>query len=164
MEENKGFMTPQKNGSRRRGPWRLGGMEKEPGSDCGLDAAFRHLLREVIRQELRVLEEQIRKLLESLSKGPPRGGSNPDEILTVGMIASEMQVIPATVRGWIHSGALKAARFGTGAESRRLCRVRRSDLDAFRATSRSQVAAQEVDAAAEAARIVARTCQRRTRL
>jgi hypothetical protein len=139
-------------------------MEKEPGCDGDLDAAFRRLLRDVIRQELRPLEEQIRKLVEMLSKDAPGGGSNPDEILTVGMIASEMQVIPATVRGWIHSGALKAARFGTGAESRRLCRVLRSDLDASLTTSRSEPASPEVDFAAEVERIVAAAARRRQNL
>jgi excisionase family DNA binding protein len=52
----------------------------------------------------------------------------------------ELQVIPATVRTWIQSGALRASRPGNGAEPGRTYRIRRTDLDAFVAASQSRPA------------------------
>ena len=54
--------------------------------------------------------------------------------------ADELQVIPATVRTWIQSGALRASRPGNGAQPGRTYRVRRTDLDAFVAASQSRPA------------------------
>jgi excisionase family DNA binding protein len=70
---------------------------------------------------------------------PPRGA----DPLTVEAVASELQVTPATVRGWIRSGELRAFRVGPS----RLWRVRRADLDAFEARRPSEPA-NDVDALA----------------
>ncbi len=50
-----------------------------------------------------------------------------DQFLTVADIAGHIGAHEQTVRGWIHSGELKASRFGT----RIGWRVRRADYDAF---------------------------------
>ncbi len=50
-----------------------------------------------------------------------------DQLLTVADIAGHIGAHEQTVRGWIHSGELKASRFGT----RIGWRVRRADYDAF---------------------------------
>ena len=69
--------------------------------------------------------------------------SEPDELLTVGQVADEMQVIPGTVRGWIQSGALRAIRPGDGLEPGRTYRVRRADLQAFVEAMRCRTAPPE---------------------
>jgi excisionase family DNA binding protein len=60
--------------------------------------------------------------------------------LTVAQVASALQIVPGTVRGWIQSGALKASRPGNGAQPGRKYRVRRADLDAFVAASEGRLA------------------------
>jgi excisionase family DNA binding protein len=68
-----------------------------------------------------------------------RGESADDELLTVEQVASELQVIPPTVRTWIQSGALRASRPGDGKKPGRKYRVRRADLEAFVAASRASL-------------------------
>ncbi len=101
----------------------------------GLDAATLVDILRDIRDELRYLRQEIREAARR-----PAGGSHPqrDELLTVGQVADELQVIPDTVRTWIQSGALRASRPGPGDEPGRKYRVRRADLQAFVEATRSR--------------------------
>ena len=108
-----------------------------PDLHFAIEASLRDFVREVVRDELRNLPEEVR---ESVSRLPPRSESGPDELLTVKQAADELQVIPATVRTWIQSGALRASRPGNGTQPGRTYRVRRTDLDAFVAASQSRPA------------------------
>jgi excisionase family DNA binding protein len=108
-----------------------------PDLHFAIEASLRDFVREVVRDELRNLPEELR---ESVSRLPPRSESGSDELLTVKQAADELQVIPATVRTWIQSGALRASRPGNGAQPGRTYRVRRTDLDAFVAASQSRPA------------------------
>jgi excisionase family DNA binding protein len=101
-----------------------------------LEAALRELVREVVRDELRSLSAEEPRLL----LGTTGSGGESDALLTVAQVAGELQVIPATVRTWIQSGALLATRPGNGVQLGRTYRVRRTDLDAFVAASRSRPA------------------------
>jgi len=74
-------------------------------------AALVDILRD-IPDELRYLRQEIR---EAAARSAPRSESDADELLTVEQVAGELQVIPATVRIWIQSGALRASRPGRGA-------------------------------------------------
>ena len=57
---------------------------------------------------------------------PPRTDRD-DPLLTVADIAGHIGAHEQTVRGWIHSGELKAGKFGT----RIGYGIRRADFDAF---------------------------------
>ena len=105
-------------------------------------AALLDLLRDV-RDELRYLRQELR---DSTRPPGPRGGSDGDELLTVEQVATELQVIPPTVRAWIQSGALPASRPGNGKKPGRKYRVRRTDLEVFVAASRATPAADGVGA------------------
>ena len=96
-------------------------------------AALVDLLRDV-RDELRYLRQELR---DARRQPGPRAGSESDELLTVEQVATELQVIPPTVRAWIQSGALPASRPGDGKKPGRKYRVRRIDLKAFVAASRA---------------------------
>ena len=91
------------------------------------NGALLDLLRDV-RDELRRLRQEIR---EAAARSVPRSGSDADGLLTVEQVAGELQVIPATVRTWIQSGALRASRPGRGGQPGRTYRIRRADLEAF---------------------------------
>ena len=85
--------------------WRLGNMRHEAIDRLfGVEAA----LREVLRDELRYLREEIAGWLEVQGRPPPSTESDADELLTVAQVASALQVVPGTVRSWIQSGALKS--------------------------------------------------------
>src|SRR6185437_12234970 len=100
-------------------------------------AALLDLLRDV-RDELRYLRQELR---DSMRQTAPRAGLDGDDLLTVEQVAAELQVMPPTVRTWIQSGALPASRPGNGKKPGRKYRVRRSDLEAFVASSRAGVTA-----------------------
>jgi excisionase family DNA binding protein len=110
---------------------------KRKGIDLhfAIDAALRDYVRELVQEELRNLPEEIR---ESVTRSPAGGHSGSDELLTVAQVAQTLQVIPATVRTWIQSGALRASRPGDGTQPGRTYRVRRTDLNAFVAASQSR--------------------------
>jgi excisionase family DNA binding protein len=101
----------------------------------------------------RVAERAAKKLASRLPS--PAGTAvpaapiarHPDELLTVPEAAAELKVTPATVRGWIASGALKARRLGRDGESR-LWRIRRGDLDAVADRRDDGPPADDVDALA----------------
>lgn len=107
----------------------------------GIEAALRDILRDVVRDELRYLREDILVWIQAHeTPAPPVNDSSSDELLTVAQVASALQIVPGTVRGWIQSGALKASRPGNGAQPGRKYRVRRADLDAFVAASEGWLA------------------------
>jgi excisionase family DNA binding protein len=97
-------------------------------------ASLLDVLRD-IRDELRYLRQDVR---EALRGSTPPVGSDVGELLSVEQVAAELQVIPPTVRAWIQSGALPASRPGNGKKPGRKYRVRRTDLEAFVAASRSR--------------------------
>ena len=100
-----------------------------------IEAGLRDFVRELIREELLNLPEELR---ESVSRSPRMGQPGPDELLTVKQAADELQVIPAIVRTWIRSGALRASRPGNGVQLGRTHRISRTDLQAFVAASQSR--------------------------
>jgi excisionase family DNA binding protein len=100
-----------------------------------IEVALRDFVRELVHEELRNLPEDLRA---SVGKRASPGEPASDELLTVGQVADALQVIPATVRTWIQSGALKASRPGDGTQPGRTYRVRRTDLNAFVAASQSR--------------------------
>ena len=107
----------------------------------GIETALRDILRDVVRDELRYLREDIPVWIQAHeTPAPPVNDSSSDELLTVAQVASALQIVPGTVRGWIQSGALKANRPGNGAQPGRKYRVRRADLDAFVAASEGRLA------------------------
>jgi len=112
-------------------------------------------MRDVVRDELRHLREEMLEAIRAHDGPPPKNEPNPEERLTVEQVAQLLKVIPDTVRTWIQSGALRASRPGTGTRPGRKYRVRRGDLDAFVAASQRLPVPQEAVAAAEAAGISA---------
>jgi excisionase family DNA binding protein len=106
----------------------------------GIEAALRDLLRDVIRDELRYLREEIIGWIQTRESPALPKESKPGELLTVGQVASALQVVPGTVRSWIQSGALRSSRPGNGAQAGRTYRIRREDLDAFVAASEGRLA------------------------
>jgi excisionase family DNA binding protein len=101
----------------------------------GIETALRELVRDAVRDELRYLREEIIGWIQTRETPAPENESKPDELLTVGQVASALQVVPGTVRAWIQSGAMRASRPGNGTQPGRTYRVRREDLDAFVAAS-----------------------------
>jgi excisionase family DNA binding protein len=107
----------------------------------GIEAALRDLLRDVVRDELRYLREEIIGWIQAKeTPAPPVNESSSDELLTVAQVASVLQIVPGTVRTWIQSGVLKASRPGNGSQLGRTYRVRRGDLDTFVAASERRLA------------------------
>jgi excisionase family DNA binding protein len=106
----------------------------------GIETALRELVRDAVRDELRYLREEIIGWIQTRETPPPKNESRPDELLTVGQVATALKVVPGTVRAWIQSGAMRASRPGNGAQPGRTYRVRREDLDAFFAASKGRLA------------------------
>jgi hypothetical protein len=69
----------------------------------GLESALRELLRDVVRDELRYLRGEVLGWLEAQARPAPPTESGADELLTVAQVASDLQVVPGTVRSWIQS-------------------------------------------------------------
>jgi excisionase family DNA binding protein len=97
-----------------------------------IETALADFVREIVHEQLRKSSPETREPLDRLTR---RTETDPDELLTVGQVARELQVIPPTVRTWIQSGALRASRPGNGLQPGRTYRIRRTDLDAFVAAS-----------------------------
>src|SRR4029079_6660934 len=136
--------------------WRLADMrQKRTGRLLGIEAALRELLRDVVRDELRHLREEMLEAIRAHDSPPPKNEPNPEELLTVEQVAQLLKVIPDTVRTWIQSGALRASRPGNGTRPGRKYRVRRADLEAFVAASQRLPAPPKAVAAAETAGISA---------
>jgi len=123
--------------------------QKGTGRLLGIEAALRELMRDVVRDELRHLREEMLEAIRAHDGPPPKNEPNPEELLTVEQVAQLLKVIPDTVRTWIQSGALRASRPGNGTRPGRKYRVRRGDLDAFVAASRRLPAPPEVVVANE---------------
>ena len=130
------------------------GTDRQIGTEA---AALVDLLRD-IRDELRYLRQEIRE-----AGRRPTAPSQPerDELLTVGQVAEELQVIPDTVRTWIQSGALRASRPGRGDEPGRKYRVRRADLKAFVEAMRCRLRQPRAAIAARPGRVATEVAQRR---
>jgi excisionase family DNA binding protein len=96
-----------------------------------LDSAMRDLVREVIKDELRPLQEALRDVAAAADRRLHVDQAQPDDLLTVEQVAETLKVAEATVRGWIRAGALRASRPGAVGTSGRVYRVWRSDLEAF---------------------------------
>src|SRR4029079_12782799 len=95
--------------------WRLADMrQKRTGRLLGIEAALRDLTRDVVRDELRHLREEMLEAIRAHDGPPPKNEPNPEELLTVEQVAQLLKVIPDTVRTWIQSGALRASRPGNG--------------------------------------------------
>jgi excisionase family DNA binding protein len=118
--------------------------QKGRNRPLGIEAALRELLRDVVRDELRHLRDEMLEALRANDSPPPKSEPNPEELLTVEQVAQLLKVIPDTVRTWIQSGALRASRPGNGTRPGRKYRVRRGDLDAFVAASQRLPAPPEV--------------------
>ena len=130
--------------------WRLADMrQKGTGRLLGIEAALRELMRDVVRDELRHLREDMLEAIRAHDGPPPKNEPNPEELLTVEQVAQLLKVISDTVRTWIQSGALRASRPGNGTRPGRKYRVRRGDLDAFVAASERLPAPPEVVVANE---------------
>jgi excisionase family DNA binding protein len=101
--------------------------ERERGSlsvDHAIRDAVRETVREVVREEVRsAIREEIAAIRDQLTE---RGSS--ERYLSVEEAARHANVHPATIRGWIRSGALPGRRAG------RHHRVRCSDLEAHLAS------------------------------
>ena len=83
-----------------------------------LESALRELMRDVVRDELRVALAEAR---------PRQAASVPssEPYLSVANAAQLADLAPNTIRTWIRDGRLPAHRAG------RVLRVRRSDLEKF---------------------------------
>ena len=155
--------TLSKEESRREGRWRLGPIMSPRTSDFST-AALLEDLRQIVREEVRALQQAILQALTDPARTHQTDTANPDEQLTVDQVAEAMHVIPATVRMWIRQGNLRASRPpGFSGEPGRVYRVARVDLKEFiEATQRSvHHGESEAELRAEAARIVAIDTHRR---
>jgi|GEM_PF-5771416 len=126
-----------------------------------LDATLRDLVREIVRDEIRPLREELRFTIDTSAKRHPANELVAAAFLTVEEVAEMMKVTEATVRTWIKSGSLTASRPSAGEKAGRVYRVSRSDLKAFVAGGRSAIACGQVDIKAEAANIVTLATHRR---
>jgi excisionase family DNA binding protein len=126
-----------------------------------LETSLRDLLREIIRDEIRPIQEQLRAAIDGAARKSPASEADEAAFLTVEQVAATMKVTEATVRTWIKAGALRASRPSTGEKAGRVYRVRRSDLDAFIVGVRSPIEQATEDYRAEAANIVTLATHRR---
>jgi excisionase family DNA binding protein len=122
-----------------------------------LDATLRDLVREIVRDEIRPLIEELRVALDR----HPANEVTEATFLTVEQVAVTMKVTEATVRTWIKSGALTASRPSAGEKAGRVYRVCHSDLEAFIVGARSPLAHGQEDIKTEAASIVTLATHRR---
>ncbi len=130
---------------------RAGMRQKGTGLVLVCEADLRELVRDEVRKELRHHREEMLEVLRPQGTPPPRNEPDSDELLTAEQVAQILKVKPDTVRSWIQSGSLRASRPGNGTRPGRKYRVRRSDLDAFVASSERRPVPPEVVAASETA-------------
>jgi excisionase family DNA binding protein len=123
-----------------------------------LETLIGEIVRTTIRDELRTLHADLKALLAKAS--PQLPGSNADVLLSVEQVAAKLGVTEQSVRVWIRSGALRAARPGVGNGAGRIYRVLPADLEAF-ISAKQRVPNDIVDIKAAASRIVARLAQGR---
>ncbi len=102
--------------------------------------------------------EELKTVASEIARRKIRDES-PEDFLTVEQIATLMKVAEPTVRDWIKSGALRAARPAAGGKPGRVYRILRADLDEFVGGAQGEDQG-EIDVKAEAARIVALSARR----
>jgi excisionase family DNA binding protein len=127
-----------------------------------LEVLVRQLVRDVIREEIQPLREELRAVAEAIRDGQRIEGARGGEFFTVEEVAAELKVSRGTVRTWIAAGALRASRPGVAGRDGRVYRIARSDLDSFLSIKES-TPRDDVDVKAEAARIVANVVLKRRR-
>src|SRR6185312_11721300 len=88
--------NPPEKASDREGPWRLGPIMSPRTSDFST-AALLEDLRQIVREEVRALQQAILQALTDSARTLPTDAAIPDEQLTVEQVAEAMHVIPATV-------------------------------------------------------------------
>ena len=145
-------------GSRRKGPWRLGPIMSPRTSE--FTAALIEDIQQIVREELRPLQTMLQSIAYSVRKSPATTDS-PEEMLTVEQVAETVKMAATTVRMWIHSGQLRAIRPGVGRGPGRTYRISRTDLDQFLASVQDRVTDSDADIRKEAAKIVAIVASRR---
>jgi excisionase family DNA binding protein len=128
-----------------------------------LDTAIRELVRELVRDELRPIRDELRAISNALQVGRSSSDARRADFLTVEQVAATMKVTQSTVRTWIKSGALRASRPTNTDKLGRIFRVSRSDLDTFVDGATKPGPKREIDIKAEAARIVASLSRNRGR-
>lgn len=101
--------------------------------DKTLDLAFRELVRDVVREEIRAALEK---------PGPPPSANANGDYLSVGEAARVAGVAEGTIRSWCRQGRLVPYRAG------RVYRVKRGDLEMFLRGSGVQAAFVDLDARA----------------
>jgi len=110
------------------------------------------IIRALLREELRPLQEQIALLTAAAARAHRPTG---DDLASVKEAARIASVSVGTVRAWIRASKLR--RHGSG----RLLRVRRADLLALLSAAHDQ-AGTHASADEQAARILGRQCARST--
>jgi excisionase family DNA binding protein len=123
-----------------------------------LEMLLGEIVRAAIHDELRALHADLQAVLAQAEKMP---APNADVFLNVEQVAARIKVTEPTVRAWIRSGALKAARPTVGSGTGRIYRILPADLEAFISAKQRVPNDDTVDIKAEASRIVARLAQGR---
>ena len=124
-----------------------------------LEMLLGEIVRSAIRDELRALQADLKSVLAKADKVP---ASNADVFLSVEQVAARMMVTEPTVRAWIRSGVLKAARPRMGSGPGRIYRVLPADLEAFISAKQLAPNNDTVDIRAAASRIAARLAHGQT--
>ena len=70
--------------------------QKRTGRVPGIEAALRELLRDVVRDELRHLREDMLEAIRAHDSPPPKNEPDREELPTVGQVAQLLKVIPDT--------------------------------------------------------------------
>jgi len=110
-----------------------------------LVVALRELVRDVARDQLRNLREEMLEAIRAHDRAPPMKEPASGRLLTVEQVAQLLKVISDTVRTWIQ--ALTASRPGSGARPGRKYCVCRVALDAFVASQKAPASPKVVSAA-----------------
>jgi excisionase family DNA binding protein len=110
-------------------------------------------IQQIVREELRSVHLLLQSIADS-ARRPAAAPPSPNEFLTVDQAAESVNVTPATVRSWIHSGKLHAIRPSAGNRPGRTYRIARGALAQFLAGAEQPAPEREVDIPTEAARIV----------
>ena len=145
-------------GSRRKGPWRLRPIMSPTASQW--TSGLVDEIQRIVREELRPVQTLLQSIAES-ARQPAAATSDADEMLTVEQVAESVKVAATTVRMWIHSGQLRAIRPGVGRGPGRTFRISRADLEQFLGSVQERVTDSDADIRKEAAKIVAIVASRR---
>jgi excisionase family DNA binding protein len=124
-----------------------------------VEILLKGLVREVVREEIRPLREELKAIAEAINDLRKVEGARGAEFSTVEEIAAELKVSRGTVRTWIAAGALRASRPGVAGRDGRVFRIARSDLASFLATKQS-VPRDDAEIQVQAARIIANVARK----